>query len=66
MPAYLALGQFSDSNLIAAVTLLPVAVLASLCGVRLVARVPTERFYVLMYFLLIATGSKLLWDGLAS
>jgi uncharacterized membrane protein YfcA len=65
VPAYLALGQFTAANAIAAAILLPFAVGASLAGVRLVRRVPAERFYTIVYLLMILAGTKLLLDGLA-
>ena len=64
VPAYAALGQFTAANAIAAAVLLPVAILASLAGVRLVRRVSMERFYILVYVLMIVAGLKLLLDGL--
>src|SRR5687768_4278255 len=64
VPAYAALGQFTAVNAIAAAVLLPVAILASLAGVRLVRRISMERFYTLIYALMIAAGLKLLLDGL--
>lgn len=65
VPAYVALGQFTQENALATAALLPVAVLASIAGVKLVRKVSTERFYVLVYWLMIVAGAKLLWDGLA-
>ena len=64
VPAYLALGQFTKENAIATAALLPVAVLASLAGVKLVRKVATERFYAIVYVLMIVAGAKLLFDGL--
>jgi uncharacterized membrane protein YfcA len=64
VPAYVALGQFSRVNLMAALMLLPVAVAASFAGVKLVRRVPVERFYTIVYWLMIVAGGKLLLDGL--
>lgn len=64
VPAYLALGQFTMENGLAAAALLPLAVLASLAGVKLVRRVPMERFYFIVYVLMIVAGGKLLLDGL--
>ncbi|HYG47512.1 MAG TPA: sulfite exporter TauE/SafE family protein [Allosphingosinicella sp.] len=64
VPAYAALGQFTAANAIATAVLLPVAVLASLAGVRLVRRVSMERFYTIIYALMIVAGAKLLLDGL--
>jgi uncharacterized membrane protein YfcA len=64
VPAYVALGQFTLENATATAVLLPVAVLASLAGVKLVRRVAMERFYVIVYVLMIVAGGKLLLDGL--
>lgn len=64
VPAFVALGRFARPNAIATLTLLPVAILASLAGVRLVRRIAAERFYTIIYLLMIAAGAKLLWDGL--
>ena len=63
VPAYLALGQFTAANAIATAILLPFAVAASFAGVRLVRRVPAERFYTIVYWLMILAGTKLLLDG---
>ena len=65
VPAYLALGQFTYENAVAALVLLPFAILGSLAGVRLVRRVNGKRFYTLVYLLMIVAGIKLLYDGLA-
>ncbi len=64
VPAYVALGQFTRENALATLVLLPFALLASLAGVRLVRKVPVDRFYTLIYVLMVAAGLKLLWDGL--
>lgn len=63
VPAYVALGQFTKANALATALLLPVAILSSLAGVRLVRKVPMERFYVIIYSLMIIAGGKLLLDG---
>jgi uncharacterized protein len=64
VPAYAALGQFSRDNLMTSLALLPLAIAASLAGVKLVRRVPVERFYTIVYLLMIVAGLKLLADGL--
>jgi hypothetical protein len=64
VPAYIALGQFTTANALAAAALLPFAVLASVAGVKLVRRVPTDCFYTIVYALMIVVGAKLLLDGL--
>lgn len=63
VPAYVALGQFTKANALTTAMLLPVAILSSLAGVRLVRKVPMERFYVIIYSLMIIAGGKLLLDG---
>ena len=65
VPAYLALGQVTTANMLASAALLPVAVLASVAGVYLVRKVPVERFYPLIYMLMIVAGARLLWAGVA-
>lgn len=65
VPAYLALGQFTVVNLTASLALLPFAIFGSLAGVWLVRRVSGERFYRIVYLLMIVAGAKLLWDGIA-
>ncbi|MBD3849231.1 sulfite exporter TauE/SafE family protein [Bosea sp. SSUT16] len=61
---YIALGQFSAANLIASAALLPFAIAATFAGVWLVRRVPAERFYGIIYWLLVVVGLKLVFDGL--
>jgi hypothetical protein len=63
VPAYVALGQFTTANALATLVLLPFAVGASLAGVWLVRRVSGERFYTIVYALMIVAGTKLLLDG---
>ncbi|KKC26503.1 sulfite exporter TauE/SafE family protein [Sphingomonas sp. SRS2] len=63
VPAYVALGQFTPVNLIASAALLPVAIVATFAGVRLVRRVDADRFYTFIYWLTVLLGAKLLWDG---
>ena len=66
VPAYVALGQFTPANAVATAILLPFAVLASLAGVKLVRRVSMERFYAIIYLLMIVAGMKLLLDGIGA
>lgn len=60
---YFVLGQFTTQNLTASAVLFPVAIASTLAGVWLVRRVPAERFYTLIYWLLIAVGLKLVYEG---
>ena len=64
VPAYVALGQFTRDNALTTAVLLPFAIAGSLAGVYLVRRISMERFYTLVYVLMIVAGGKLLWDGL--
>ena len=66
VPAYVALGQFTRANAMATLVLLPFAILASLAGVKLVRKLPPERFYPIIYALMVVAGAKLLWDGIAA
>lgn len=64
VPAYVALGQFTWTNAKVTLTLLPFALLGSLAGVMLVRKVSMDRFYTIIYALMVAAGAKLLWDGI--
>jgi uncharacterized membrane protein YfcA len=64
IPAYVALGQFTHENLMAAAVLAPLAIVSTLAGVWLVRRVNAERFYTIIYVLMIFVGAQLLWKAL--
>ncbi|MBZ6077325.1 sulfite exporter TauE/SafE family protein [Microvirga puerhi] len=64
VPPYLALGQFTHENLTTAAALFPVAVVSTWLGVLLVRRTSGERFYTLVYLLLVLVGAKLIVDGI--
>ncbi|MBM6594971.1 sulfite exporter TauE/SafE family protein [Microvirga pudoricolor] len=64
VPPYMALGQFTAANLSTSAALFPVAILSTWAGVWLVRRVSAERFYTLVYLLLILVSVKLIVDGL--
>jgi len=59
------LGQFTPQNLATSAALLPVAILSTWAGVLLVRRIRSDRFYTLVYILLVLVGLKLSWDGSA-
>lgn len=65
VPAYVGLGQFTAVNLLASATLLPIAILSTFAGVRLVRRIDPERFYVMVYGLTMLVGVKLSWDAMS-
>lgn len=64
IPAYVALGQFTHENLMAAAILAPLAIVSTLVGVWLVRRVNAERFYTIIYVLMIVVGAQLLLKAL--
>jgi uncharacterized protein len=65
VPAYFALGQFTHENLISAAVLMPIAIISTLAGVRLVRRVQPAKFYTFIYLLMIVVGVQLLWEALS-
>jgi len=65
VPAYLALGQFTRTHLLTSLAMVPLALASTLAGVWLVRRVNADRFYTLIYWLMLAIGLQLIWDGLA-
>lgn len=66
IPAYVALGQFTRENLTAAAVLTPLAIVSTLTGVWLVRRVNAERFYTIIYLLMIVVGAQLLLKALTA
>ena len=60
---YLALGQFDRANLLASLSLLPLAVIGVRIGVWAVRRVSQGVFYNVTYAALVLVGCKLVWDG---
>lgn len=65
LPAYLALGQFTHENLLAAAVLTPLAIASTLLGVWLVRRVNAERFITIIYVLMIVVGVELLYKAVS-
>jgi uncharacterized membrane protein YfcA len=65
VPAYIALGAFPHEVLVAAVLLMPLAIVSTLLTVRWLKRIDGARFYVIIYLLMVLLGAKLVWDGLA-
>lgn len=63
VPTYAALGQFTRANMATSLALFPLAVASTIVGAKLIRSVAPERFYKLVYLLLILTGLKLTWDG---
>ncbi len=66
VPACAALGQFTRLNMLTAAALLPVAIVATFAGVWLVRRIDGERFYKIVYCLMIFVGVMLLVEAATS
>lgn len=64
IPPYLALGQFTRDNLLTSMVMFPLAAASTWAGVWLVRRVSGERFYDIIYVLLLLLGGKLVFDGM--
>lgn len=66
VPAYLALGQFTKMHLVTSLMLMlmPIAIPSTMAGVWLVRRVNADRFYAVIYWLMLLIGVKLIYDGL--
>ena len=63
VPAYLALGAFPHEVIVAALLLMPLAIVSTLLTVRWLRRIDGARFYVIIYLLMVALGAKLLWEN---
>ena len=61
---YFALGQFDATNLNSSFLLMPIAVVATLCGAWIIKRMSASIFFPFMYALMFITGAKLIYDGL--
>lgn len=64
VPGYFALGEFTRTNLTISAMMVPVAIISTLAGVWLVRRVHGQRFYTIVYLLMVVLGTKLIWDAL--
>jgi uncharacterized protein len=65
LPAFFALGALSQPVMLAAAALVPLAILSTFAGIWLIRRIETARFYVVVYWLMIALGLRLAWIGFA-
>lgn len=61
---YTWMGQFSSTNILTSIVLLPLAFIGMKLGFALHHRVSDTLFYRVAYILLFITGTKLLWDGI--
>ena len=63
LPAYIGLGALTHPVLLTAAALVPLAIVSTFVGIWLIRRIETARFYVLVYWLMIALGLRLAWVG---
>ena len=63
VPAFAALGQFTATNMLTAAALLPVAIGSTFAGVWLVRGIDGERFYKIIYRLMILVGVILIGEA---
>ncbi|WP_320198219.1 sulfite exporter TauE/SafE family protein [Agrobacterium sp. rho-13.3] len=62
--SYFALEALDTTNLLAAFSLLPVAIVSTMLGARVVKYLKPATFYPLMYSMVFLAALKLLWDAL--
>lgn len=65
LPAFASLGAFSRPVLVTAVVLMPLAIASTVAGLWLIRRVQSAWFYQVVYWLMVALGAWLLWQGLS-
>lgn len=65
VPAFFALGTFTQRNAMLTGLFLPLAILSTIAGVWLVRRVSPERFLIAINLLMVAVGCRLLWSALS-
>lgn len=65
VPSYIALGAMTADVLLAAAILLPLAIGSTLLTVRLIRRLNPERFYRVVYWLMVVLGLELIVDALS-
>lgn len=65
LPFFIGLGGLDFAALHVSLTLLPLALVATMVGIWLVQRIPVERFYALIHGLMLLSGLKLCYDGLS-
>ncbi|BCJ89870.1 UPF0721 transmembrane protein [Terrihabitans soli] len=64
LPGFWALGQFTEQNMLTTAVLIPLAVVSTWAGVWLVRRTSNDRFYKIIYGLMVLVGLKLMHSGI--
>ncbi|CAN1495958.1 COG0730 Predicted permeases [Rhabdaerophilaceae bacterium] len=65
-PFFVGLGHLDRSALMTAGLLMPLAIASTLAGIWLVRRLPVERFYTIIYALLLLTGLIMTYFGISA
>ncbi|SMC31755.1 sulfite exporter TauE/SafE family protein [Novosphingobium sp. B1] len=63
VPSYVMLGAFTHDVIVAAAMLVPLAIITTLVSVRVVRVLQPERFYTIIYLLMVLLGGKLMIDA---
>jgi len=63
VPTFLALGVLTRPVLLTAAALVPLAIASTYAGVWLIRRLESARFYTIVYWLMVALGVRLIWQG---
>lgn len=63
VPSYIMLGAFTHEVVVAAAILIPLAVGTTLLSIRIVRVLKPERFYTIIYVLMVLLGAKLIFDA---
>jgi uncharacterized membrane protein YfcA len=64
LPAFISLGEFTSENLMTTAVLVPLAIVSTFAGVWLVRRTSHDRFYKIIYGLMVLVGLKLIHSGI--
>lgn len=64
VPGYVQLGVFTHEVVIAAALLVPLAIASTVISVRIIRRLKPERFYTIIYGLMVLLGGKLILDAI--
>jgi len=64
VPGYILLGSLNRETFTAAVLLMPLAVVSTLVTLKLIRRMQSQRFYTIVYLLMVLLGVKLIYDAL--
>jgi hypothetical protein len=64
VPSYVMLGTLNRQTFVSALLLMPLAVVSTLITLKIIRRLESQRFYTIVYLLMVGLGGKLVWDGL--